>query len=763
MITDEEYQTAKKALKHAIAHPDAFSADDLDEFSTIVEGYKTQSGSGVVSETGPEIGPPTVAQQEARERRQKEKQAGERALAEHPELAKALQATGLPIGMPLQEARRSRFAREVQDKNLPSASGNKELYRPPEFTGPNSLGAFPETPSADKPAPIGSAKGGKTTVFYEPSVDEFREETASIYGDKVKGFDKGSKEYRAYADKKYMEAYDNAEKQGLSIVRAEYVPNDKLRSELLTARNVGGAFVGAADAATAGLASKVAAGSPEERERMKSLQERAPGAVTAPAELAGSLANPLFRLIPGPGAGTGFLRGVGRRALQGGVGAGATTGVESAVDEVPLEEAAKRVGMSFGLGAGLGGLGGLVTEGSRIHGENLRKTTALGDLEKRGARTSVRKGIVPGPVLAAEERAAAEAGYIDPVTRQPDVAAYHAANAEEAATTAARREQGLGEQRAAEAKQKIYDLPANQKTISAQPFVDKLEEVRDSLLDETGRPRSPVAERQVVAIDKWLETSRAQGGKYSLSRGAPKDFTPREVDQLIQDLQSYDPKAVAQGVPGAAKEPLPEYNALKKTLHEMRDQIAGGTEDVPEGLEAEITDKQGRSRTVRDYSAYQHGLAEDQATAARQRVMAGLPEGEVPERLSGNQSKQFQGTARNYGKGGEGDQALERFAGKERLEPIKSANQLRDLRDASAMEWRLRMYGLLPVPLGTTSSKGLRLRLDPALRKLSRAPNLGFGAPIAEPETRRLRLGGRTEDELTIDQISAILAARPPL
>lgn len=783
MTTEEEYLTAKKALRHAVENPDAFSADELEDLTSIVESYKPEGGSAptLVSETGPEIGPPTVAQMEAREKVKR----GRKKAAEHPEIVRALEASGLPVGMPVEEAkkkRRSDFLHEVENNNLPSASKIQDLFAPPEYTPPQSLGVFGD------PIGFGGMTKGSYDVHIEPSIGQFRSEARPVYGDKVDELDTTSQAYKAYADKKYQMAYDQAVKSGRGLIRPEYILNDKKREEMKIGLGLGGGLVSLADAATAGVASRTA---PGDAKKVTALAEGAPDAVTLPAELTGAALNPLFRMFPAISKGTSFGKGVAKQALRGGAAAGGTTAIELAArkasgEDVSLEDAAEAIGKSAVLGVGLGATGGLITEGARLHGENLERTTPLGELRKRGAQTSVTKGIKAGPVLEAEERAAAEAGFVDPITREADVPAYHASRLEEPMTTAARREQGLAEQRAAEAKEAIYELPANQRKISAEPFVNKLREVRRSLVSAEGRALSPASERQVGLIDRFLSSAQervpdleAEAAGRWITPGmpepepkfklVPRKYTPREVDKLIDDLQSYDPQAVKSGV-SSERDPLHRYNELKKAAHEMRDQVRGGTVDVPEGLETEIVDKQGRKTTLRDYSAYEHGLAEDQAEAARRRVMAGLPEGEVPERLSGNQARQLRGATEKYGSGGESDAATEYYAEragkKAELEPIRSARQLADLRKKAKVSYspRLHMIGPVPIPIlaGSMTGTGARLRLDPALRSLSGAKSLGRFAPAAASRLPGLRRPGEV-DEMTIDEISAMLASMPPL
>lgn len=769
------YDKAVAAVKSGTAPDDVLDGlmDIIDEF----EGRKGGLAAGAfdvptaeqmkTKEAPAPPAPPGAFDVPTAEQATAQRAARQKVEASNPEIVKALTSSGL-LGTSAAAQEHSRSFEQNYDRNLPSASQRPELFRPPENFPADSLSAFP---SMAYGVPT---KSGKRIVFHEPTVEEYRKERG-IIGESSDASD----DYKEWADRKYAQAYDDAEKKGVAIIRHDYELNKDTPSHRndAFAQNftgaVGGYAQGSGLSSLVPVGAKIAGVSPDELAQGERDIERAPGAARALGTLGGFFFSPAGKYINKAAApGTSVLKGTAQGALRAGAASGAQTAVDTGVrkyvsgEDISGEEAVSRVGRSTGLGIIMGLTAGLPANAARRASEKLRENTpALPALEKRGLTTSTTSGVEPGPALQGTEDAAREAGFVDPATGKVRTKAYLASELEQPAATTARLEQGTAEARAADAKRGIYNLPENQRRISAEPLVAKLEEARGDLVDNSGKPLSPTSARQVKVIDDWLGRVRRESGQYTLQRGAPRDFTPKEADKLIQDLQSFDPVAVKSGA-SAEREPLHRYGEIKRAAHEMRDQIRGGTEDVPEGLQTTITDKQGRETTLHDYSAYEHGLARDQAEEARRRVAAGLPEGEVPERLSGNQSKQFRGVAENYGGGGESDTALEHFAGPGgggQLEDIRSASQLEALREQSKARWSLNLYGgMIPIPRLQVSGTGLRLRADPALRAMSRGgPRSAALAPAAEQEYRRRRAPEPANPE-TIDMISRMLSIGQP-
>ncbi len=109
---------------------------------------------------------------------------------------------------------------------LPSQTGDKALYRPPEFVPPN--------------APFSTILKS-SRVEFEPTVDQFRASVAPQLGPRVLDLDENSSEYKAFADKQWAQKYDIASKAGFPITRKQYMNTDswtgKAASALYTARD----------------------------------------------------------------------------------------------------------------------------------------------------------------------------------------------------------------------------------------------------------------------------------------------------------------------------------------------------------------------------------------------------------------------------------------------------------------------------------------------------------------------------------------------
>lgn len=108
--------------------------------------------------------------------------------------------------------------------DLASASGDESIYRPPEHA---QKGADPFN----------------YVAWEEPTIEQFREEVGPMLaqaGDDPEQYDEHTPEFKVYADRKYAEAFDRAQKSGQVISRVEYVTHPAwARGESLPERALG--------------------------------------------------------------------------------------------------------------------------------------------------------------------------------------------------------------------------------------------------------------------------------------------------------------------------------------------------------------------------------------------------------------------------------------------------------------------------------------------------------------------------------------------
>ncbi len=771
-----DYETAVRALKHAVDHPDAFSADDIETLTEIVKAGKPAperaadlgEGGSMFGPTGIDVGSPAEAQLGAT----REKFEGEeRARQEHPGIVKALEQSGLPHGMPVPEAiskgQRGRIESEHYDPGLRSASQRKDMYADPVFMAPPKPPAAPSpglVPSFGMPWVGHSAAMPETPTprsYYEPSVDKFHAQLAPVYGEKVYSMGSSSPEYKEWADLQWKQARAEAEQKGESIIRHEYAnPHDSPEYKgRETAHHVSDLARGMAHGFAGPLAG--AAG----------IEEPGSGGFGLAGELGGAYFNPFFRAaeaaIPVKGAVSG--------AVAGALGMGGMSAAGKLADENrgSLSETATDVAKDALLGGALGGVGGLFSGGLARQGEKLRRETNLGELERGGyAKPSMVSGIKPTEKITEAENLARERGFVDARSGKPLVVEREALTLEKPFVEEARARQASGKEFGSQAEREIYE--ANKRLrVSAKPIVDALEEAKQARLDREGRPRTSVAAREIRAIDREIQNYIDPELSDMAGQPIARLYDPKEIDGVIKDIQAMDPKALARGAP-TGRQPLPDFEKIKAAAHALRDQIPGGTEFVPAGLESTIVDDLGKKRTLRDYSAFKHESAKDIQAGARQRGMMGLPEGQVPETLSASESTKLQSTLRRYGDEGqhEADEAIRDFAkatGKTpSLDLMRAYKAYEALREQAKVMGRLRRGGL--PSRESLSGKSVALRLDPALRAL--APKVGrlgaFGA-LAGEKARPLvpRFAGMfgselngPEEPLTLDEVNQALATQ---
>jgi hypothetical protein len=767
----DDYEVAKKALQHAVDHPDAFSADDIESFTKIVEGGKasaapaekvpsTQADFGEHSSLGPtglDIGSPADIQLEQTRLGHEGRQKAE---MEHPKIAKALSAAGVTPGMPVpsldEQKRQRREALDVYNNDLPSASRRKDLFEPPEYTPPQSLAMFPGQMGYQNFAQ------GKVKIFTEPSVDEFHAELGPVYGEKILREGKESDAYKEFADTKWKHAVEQAKEKGIAAVRNDY--RSRPDPHVGVTQQIAGLLGSGIDAATFGLGSKLIDKAGEDAPMtLSQAKEGASPLATGAGTLGGSLMNPAFLAAEAAIPVKGALSG----AAAAGLGAGSNSLLTSAGraatgEDVSPGEAAKSALLDTALGGTLGFVGGAASKEIAKKGEEL----GMKSLEEGGyAKPSLWSGIRPTEKITEAEGAAKKFGFQDAKTGKPLVVDMEATRLEKPFVEEARARQASGKEFGSRAEKEIYE--ANKRLrVSARPIVDALEEAKASRLDREGRPRTSVAARDIKTIDREIQNYLDPELSEMAGEPVARLYDPKEIDQVIKDIQSLDPKALQRGAP-TGRQPLPDFESIKQAAHQLRDQIPGGTSFVPEGLETTMVDDLGKKRTLKDYSAFKHESAKDIAAGARARGMIGLPEGTVPETLGANESRSLQSSLRKVGESGPGqheaDQVIEDFAratGKTKsVDLMKAYKAYERLKEQAKIMGRLRLGGLHPQE--SLSGHGMALRLQAAGPTLGKAGRLSGAIGKTGRQYLPPLMAGRfgselqgPEEPLTLDEVN---------
>lgn len=288
---------------------------------------------------------------------------------------------------------------------LPSQTGDKSLYRPPEFVPPNaSFGAI--------------VKGSR--VEFEPSVDQFRAAMGQQLGPEVMDLDESSPQYKAFADQQWAQKYDIAARAGTPITRKQFMDTDswtgKVASAAYAARDTAeAALVGAGAGMTFGFGPEAIAAGAGKTDDLREQQARHPI-----ASLAGGLLGAF-----NPASGVAKLGGMLNR----------TVGVAKTAKAAALAGAG--VGIAEGIGTGAGhALGNVATGQDAVDSGTVMPAVAGGILgagfgagghklsELAGSAVkSLRKNVLPLPVAeAAFAETSAGSGLKPSLSMESDIA-----------------------------------------------------------------------------------------------------------------------------------------------------------------------------------------------------------------------------------------------------------------------------------------------------------------------------------------------------
>lgn len=492
------------------------------------------------------------------------------------------------------------------DHGLPNASGLKTLLRPPEYVAKNPLNGIKHVVIATLKDPLGSTheSGPGAGVYHEPSEKQFQADMGSVM--QAKGYAPDSPQYdlafKEYKDRKWVQAYDQAEANDVPLTRAAYVPRSGMWEQLK------GALAEMPDVATAfakGFASggTLHATDALETDADREQAERDPIARGA-GELAGSLrtTGPLAKIaqgaskaVPwlagatlGPGLAARFPAGLGRlvsSAVAGGVTGVADLAGHSAAEAVrgvpnAKERFVQSLPGALETGAAFGAGGQLLAEGGNaVQKSVLGATPELGQLRPGGGNSDILFGVRPGKDVAANIEAAREPipgeAKARPEGNATEIAAkkiQQPLTAANAASHASAHQSVAAEQDAAiAADPKLQEqLPA---TKTAQAAVDwalaKLQpEARAGYLPGISKPLSSevlpgadISEVQKLAPRLWkprLVTAVDASSVANRARG--RSITLDEARKLGIPLGELSKELGAEGVPLNAP-PIPSEAA----------------------------------------------------------------------------------------------------------------------------------------------------------------------------------------------------------
>lgn len=428
------------------------------------------------------------------------------------------------------------------DQTLPSASGVKEIFRPPTFTPAEKLQGHP---IAGMRAVIPAFAGGEQQWYREPAIQQFRRDMGQVLGPKALTADENSPEYKQYADAQWAKVYDQAQASGTPIVRHRFAPSHggiigKAADSVVGALDTGMTAVGAAaQGAGKGLTFGAAnhAGGDDVAGNLQRAGEEFPIAEGA-GNFVGSSLNPLFRGISAVGGKlvpdavknaisgpvgktiTGMAGSAGVGAAGGAMGSLGTDAIDAATDSRPWDtkdalsraEEGAESGAAFGAlahaaGQGVGALHGTLRGDPRLGPYVRRLEDAGGEVGGvRGVRRTPEMKAVEGEAgLTGEDPEAVVAGrLLDPLPKQA-------------------RENVAVAKADDRMRQNVYRDANEHTTAYLGPFVEKLLNERAALTGPEGKVlpgKEPIAR----IYDRYLNGS----GEYTEGLASPKVEVPFE-------------------------------------------------------------------------------------------------------------------------------------------------------------------------------------------------------------------------------------------
>lgn len=320
---------------------------------------------------------------------------------------------------------------ETRDEGLHTASKLKALARPAEVVAARPLAGLAHVAAALVADPLHPLANS----YYEPSEQQFLNEQGALLG--ARGVQPGTPAFRdafdEYKDRKWAQAHDKAQAEGMPLTRMEYVHRDKvgwdtLKDALSTGVDTTQAFLkGFVNGRTLQGGRVLTAGSDaltgrDEAGEDAAQVERHPWANFA-GEIKGASGGSLAKLTE---AATPFSESTSMGARIGGAAIGglaageadnASRAVATGADDLAhgrglgnaKEQFVSHLVGSGLLGAGGGALGQSVAEGANAWQRAvLADAPELGQLRRGGGDTSILRGISPGKAVAENIEAARE-------------------------------------------------------------------------------------------------------------------------------------------------------------------------------------------------------------------------------------------------------------------------------------------------------------------------------------------------------------------
>lgn len=507
-----------------------------------------------------------------------------------------------------------------RDLYLPTASKLNALKAPPEYVAKNPLAGIKHVLGATAADPL---EGPGAGVYHEPTEQKFQADMTPVLN--ARGIQQGSAEYQdafnEYKDRKWLQAYQDAEKNDTPLTRAEYVDHsgawDQLKDALRELPDVASSFAkGYASGGT--LHATEALETEADREQSR----RDPFARGA-GELAGAF-NPGSVVARGAsylGKGIKYLPGLAGRVL-GGAGVGAAAGgadlagregaralrdvAGGGTATAAKEEFEQSLPGAMGIGGLLGGAGSLIAEGANaLQKRTLATTPEIGQLRRGGGDTDALLGVTPGKEIAGNLEAAREPipgeAKTPPVGNATELAAKKVQGPLADANAGAHRwahERIASEQGAAiEANPKLREqLPANNTANAAVEWaLSKLQpEARPSYLPGVSKPLSAevlpaadIAEVQRIAPRLWkprvvLAVDADSVGNRALGKAITLDEARRlglDVGGLSKELSPET--GVPLDAPPIPEEPVDVTKILPRYSKEQLAQSAGSVPVAP--------------------------------------------------------------------------------------------------------------------------------------------------------------------------------------
>lgn len=524
----------------------------------------------------------------------------------------------------------------TRDGNLPNASKLKTLAAPPEYVSKNPMAGLKHVALATAGDPL---QGPSAGTYFEPSEHQFTADMGPVL--KARGVFPGSPQfvdaYAEYADRKWQQAYQQAQATDTPLTRVKYVQHsgawDKLKDFVAQSADEGSAFakgyvngLAPGSVAATGAASDLATGRNDvDADREQAYRD--PGAAAAgetlgaidPRSLLSKTAGVIGKVgkyLPGMigRLGTAALAGAGA-ADVGLAGNAIGQGLGDAAHGRSLDDAKSSftshlLGSSL-IGSGAGVFGQLGAEGADAYRASLRRGQLggeVGSLEAGGGATDLLRGIkspkeveanveaarppVPGENKQEPTGSALElqAGKVQGPIAKQNVDDYAEFKQRAAAENQAEidRDPNLREPKPTKATANaVVDL-VKARTQPEGRDVEFLPGASQSLPGRNNGPFIDLAKkfwkpRLALGIDA-AQAARANGGRVVSMADAEALGYP------IKDLRAgtaMNAEGVPNGAPEIPDEPVDVTKALPRY---SKDQLASGSGDVgdasPEQAEA---------------------------------------------------------------------------------------------------------------------------------------------------------------------------------